>query len=156
MLERVLSKVEFEIGQLDRLFSEYGELLTKARQETPGLVEMTAIASVLHSFYTGLENIFKCVANDVDQSVPTGDQWHRSLLQQMAARNEVREAMLSIATVDRLVEYLGFRHYYRHGYSFFLEWEKLGELLVPLDESWESTRSELARFVEWLRLELKN
>ncbi len=151
MLERALSQVEFELSQLDRLFSEYGKLLKKVRQETPSLVEMTAIASVLHSFYTGLENIFKCVAKDIDLSVPTGDRWHRQLLQQMASEKEVRGAVLTTATVERLVEYLGFRHYYRHGYSFFLEWEKLAELLMPLEEVWESARSELVDFVEQMQ-----
>jgi hypothetical protein len=37
LLERALSKVEFEIRQLDRLFSEYGELvrllLTQTRHQ---------------------------------------------------------------------------------------------------------------------------
>ena len=155
MLERSLSHVEFEIQQLDRLFREYADLLSKARQGTPDLVEMTAVASVLHSFYTGLENIFKCIAEDVDKTVPTGDRWHRRLLDQMMTNSDAREAVLSTATAQRLVEYLGFRHYYRHGYSFFLDWEKLRELVVPLDEAWEATRGELSRFVEWLHLELE-
>jgi hypothetical protein len=39
---------------------------------------MTALASVLHSFYNGLENIFLSIARHVDQQVPTGDRWHRA------------------------------------------------------------------------------
>jgi hypothetical protein len=32
---------------------------------------------------------------------------------------------------------LGFRHFYRHGYSFFLEWDELEELVTPLAEVWD-------------------
>lgn len=54
----VISQVEFETDQIDRLFEEYADLLDRAQEEPLELVEITAVASVLHSFYNGLENIF--------------------------------------------------------------------------------------------------
>jgi hypothetical protein len=53
--EKVIRQIRFEIEQL---FESYAKLLEKAQQRKPDLVEVTAIASVLHSFYNGLENIF--------------------------------------------------------------------------------------------------
>jgi len=35
---------------------------------------------MLHSFYTGVENIFKRVAVEIDGAPPTGESWHRGLL----------------------------------------------------------------------------
>ena len=39
------------------------------------MVERTALGSVLHSFYTGLEGIFLTVAKRVDEQVPSGNRW---------------------------------------------------------------------------------
>ena len=56
--EKVASKVDFEIGQIEELLASYSELLKRSQTETPNLVDITALGSVLHSFYNGLENIF--------------------------------------------------------------------------------------------------
>jgi hypothetical protein len=39
------------MGQIDLLFASYADLLERAEKKAPDLVEITAIASVLHSFY---------------------------------------------------------------------------------------------------------
>jgi hypothetical protein len=49
--------------------------------------------------------------------------------------------------VYRLADYLGFRHFYRHSYSFYLEWDELEKLVVPLAEIWERTKDELQIFL---------
>jgi len=83
LAEKVISQIKFEIGQVDQLFESYADLLKRARRETPDLVEATAVASVLHSFYNGLENIFLAIAKGIDAEVPSGAQWHRGLLTKM-------------------------------------------------------------------------
>lgn len=151
MDEKFVSRVKFEIEQIDRLFLIYASLLERVRQETPDLVEITALASVLHSFYNGLENIFLRVAKEIDQIVPSGKQWHRDLLNQMANLTLQRESIFSIDTKTRLADYLAFRHFYRHSYSFFLEWSELQELVDSLDEVWEQTKAELESFLDDLK-----
>ena len=66
MVEKTISQVEFEIGQIDQLLEIYADLLEQVRRETPGLVEVAAVASVLHSFYNGLERIFLSIAKGID------------------------------------------------------------------------------------------
>ncbi len=141
--EKAIARIEFETQQIDRLLEEYGELLTRALRQTPDLVEVTAIASVLHSFYTGVENIFNCIAELVDDRVPSGPQSHSLLLDQMASSCGGRDAILTEDLHRQLYEYLGFRHFYRHGYSFFLEWEKMEELVEPLTGAWDQLKQQL-------------
>jgi hypothetical protein len=86
------------------------------------MIEVTACASVLHSFYNGLENIFLSIVKRIDRNVPTGDRWHRDLLYQMGKETPERKQVLTNKTIDQLVDYMGFRHFYRHSYSFSLEW----------------------------------
>ena len=62
LADNVVSQVTFEIGQIDQLLAVYADLVERVQQRPPDLVEMTAMASVLHSFYNGLENIFLSIS----------------------------------------------------------------------------------------------
>ncbi|MFZ1074316.1 MAG: hypothetical protein WAO21_12895 [Verrucomicrobiia bacterium] len=50
-----------EREQLQRLLSGIHGLLAKCRTTAPTEIELSALAALLHSFYTGVENIFKRV-----------------------------------------------------------------------------------------------
>jgi hypothetical protein len=80
-----MAEVRFEIGQIDKLFSTYAELLAKVHTRESDLIELTALGSVLHSFYNGVESIFASIAKQVDSNVPSGAASHRTLLNQMSA-----------------------------------------------------------------------
>ena len=51
-----------EREQLQRLLSGIHGLLTQCRDTAPTEIELSALAATLHSFYTGVENIFMRVA----------------------------------------------------------------------------------------------
>lgn len=93
---RTADQVQFEIEQIDRLLATYADLLERIERRAPDIVEIAAIASVLHSFYNGLENIFLSIAKGVDQQVPTGSQWHRDLLLQIGQQTPNRSRIVSI------------------------------------------------------------
>jgi len=151
LVDKVVSQVKFEIGQIDHLFETYADLLEQARSNAPDLVEVTAVGSVLHSFYNGLENIFLSIAKSIDADVPSGSQWHRDLLTQMTEATSDREPVLTTETAHQLADYLGFRHFYRHSYSFFLEWDELEKLVLPLPEVWEQVKGEILLFLASLK-----
>jgi hypothetical protein len=150
LTERAVSHVRFELAQIEQLLDIYPDLFTRVQQRPPDLVEITAVASVLHSFYNGLENIFLAIAKGCDHQVPTGAQWHRDLLVQMMQRTEHRSRVLSAALAQKLRNYLGFRHVYRHSYAFFLEWTELQELVTALPALWMQLKAELALFLATL------
>jgi hypothetical protein len=147
LADNVVSQVTFEIGQIDQLLAVYADLVERVQQRPPDLVEMTAMASVLHSFYNGLENIFLSIVKGLDQQVPTGNQWHRDLLIHMTRETANRDRVMSTALAQKLADYLGFRHFYRHSYSFFLEWSKLQGLVTSLREVWAQVKEALHAFL---------
>lgn len=55
--------------------------------------------------------------------------------------------MLSADATRRLADYLAFRHFYRHSYSFFLSWIELEKLVTELEDVWHQIRRELQRFL---------
>lgn len=151
MHERTITQIKFEIGQIDKLFASYSELLNHAQNNKPNLVEITALASVLHSFYNGLENIFLTIAKRIDSQIPDTDQWHRNLLTNMTQATNRRDPVLTLDLAYHLTDYLGFRHFYRHSYSFVLEWDELEKLVVPLEDTWRDTKAELNDFLQSLQ-----
>lgn len=150
MANKVISQVEFELSQIEQLFESYTDLLKRVKERSPDLIEVTALASVLHSFYNGLENTFLSIAKGIDADVPTGFQWHRDLLTRMTEPTSYRAPVLTLETARRLADYLGFRHFYRHSYSFFLDWNEMEKLVLPLEEVWEQVKAEVLLFLSKL------
>jgi len=143
--EGTLRKIRHEVAQIDELISSFSPLLMIALSRTPDLTETTALATVLHSFYNGIENIFTIVAKEIDQHQPSGTNWHRDLIDQMAKDNKARSAIISSSGREVLVEYLSFRHFFRHSYSFHLEWEQMKSLVMNLGSNWNTIKTELDR-----------
>lgn len=138
---------ETECRQIDRLMDEYRPLLARLASKEPDNIERSALASMLHSFYTGVENIFKRIAIASDGGLPDGRNWHRDLLASMAQPAAHRPAALSPAARLALRPYLDFRHVFRHGYGFDLQWDKMASLVRGCEETWRLVQKELAEFM---------
>ncbi len=139
----VKEKIKFKINDIDELFYEYELIFHKVKLKEPDLFDMTILGSVLHSFYNGLENIFEIIAKDIDNYVPSGSKCHQELLRQMADISEFRNAIISEDIYLKLREYATFRHFYRHAYSFQLNWEKMKPLVDEVFEVWEKVKIRL-------------
>lgn len=147
MSKKIIARIQLEISQIDQLFLTYAELFHAASSRSLDIVEVTALASVLHAYYNGLENIFVRIARDLDDHVPTDARSHKMLLLQVGRDMPTRSAVLSETTILKLA-YLSFRHFYRHSYSFMLDWDKLEPLVVSAQQSWVEVQSELAAFMD--------
>jgi hypothetical protein len=64
-----------EREQLRRLLAGIHPLLDKCRATVPTEIELSALAAVLHSFYTGVENIFKRVSVELDGEPVQASEW---------------------------------------------------------------------------------
>ncbi len=141
--EKTRIKILLEIEQINQLLSTYDDLLVKCQANEPDKIEIAALGSVLHSFYNGLENIFSVIAKEFDKQLPQGLSWHRDLLIQISSKTNVRDSIVSELTRLKLLNYLGFRHFYRHSYSFFLNWNDLEPLVLSLKEVWHEVQTQL-------------
>src|SRR6266705_921196 len=103
-----------EREQLRRLLFGIQPLLAKCRDTAPTEIELSALAATLHSFYTGVENIFKRVAVELDGETVRGDAWHRDILLRMKTPTTARPVLISNELHDVLLEYLRFRHVFRN------------------------------------------
>ena len=143
----VKEQIKFKINDIDKLFSEYNLIFESAKEEDPDLFNMTILGTVLHSFYNGLENIFDIIAKNIDGNVPTGSKSHQELLHQMASENGNRNEVINEKLYLKLREYASFRHFYRHAYSFQLNWEKMRPLVDDVHTVWQNVKSCLEKFI---------
>jgi hypothetical protein len=104
----------------------------------------------LHNFYTGCERIFQLVVSELNGGVPSGNDWHRRLLDRMKAEREGRPAVISIALASRLQEYLGFRHVVRSLYGYELDPDRIAKLVDNYSSVWLQFEQEVQSFVRWL------
>ena len=143
-----MRQLVFEIEQLDLLVATYDAFLDRLEQQAPDLVELTAAAAVIHAFYTGIERAFLIIARRIDRVIPGGAQHHRDLLDQMTRSLPSRGAVIDGPLAALLGDFLGFRHFYRHSYTFSLDWDKLAPLVAQLRPTWQEARRQLLRFAE--------
>lgn len=105
----------------------------------------------LHGFYSGLERLFELIVRHVDRELPTGETWHRDLLQQVACdAKDVRPAVISQESATVLDEYRRFRHLVRNVYTLNLKPEKMENLISSLPGLWSQVQAELLAFADFL------
>lgn len=154
IIKYLIESMQQEISSIDEICSQIGLLINKGEQgdEESKIFYKRAAGSIIHDFYTGVEKIFRQIAIKIDESLPKGDNWHIELLKSMATANEKRDAVISQELMEKLKQYLGFRHLFRNIYGMELEWEKLKILLTNIRENiWKRFKVEINSFIKWLK-----
>ena len=136
-----------EREQLHRLLETYRSLLEKCAGNPPSDLELSALAAMLHSFYNGIENIFKRIGEELDGHSPRSEFWHRQLLDSMSEPGKVRPAVISKGLVECLDSYLDFRHFFRHAYIFTLRWDRMKGLVLGCEDTLRRLEAELDSFL---------
>jgi hypothetical protein len=77
------------------LFAASQAVIIKSADEKPDFIELSVLATMLHSFYTGIENIFKRIALEIDGNIPSGFASHSDLLTIMTHSNANRPPVIS-------------------------------------------------------------
>jgi DNA polymerase III delta prime subunit len=145
-----INRIRDELSQIDIIIShalrDWNEFIRNSDE-----AYLKAVAYDLQGFYTGLERIFKSVANTIDDRIPEGENWHKELLEQMTMEIEgVRPAMLSNIARDLLDEFMRFRHRVRNIYSFNLIPERVKNLVEKLPEAYEKAEGDISAFIQFL------
>ena len=125
-VELFKADVRDELGKLERLkrdFAELETLLAKPPADVP-FYDRAAVGYYLHSFYNGCENIFRSVARFFENDLSAEDP-HADLLRRMRLEiNGYRPAVIDDELYALLNDFRGFRHIFRHAYTFELDWER--------------------------------
>ena len=148
MSDKLRKQVNVERQQLNRLIDEHRTLLESCASRQPNAIEVSALATFLHSFYSGVENSLKRIAVEMDGGVPSGDAWHRQLLTSMSSGTHLRPPVLSSTLYQTLSEYLAFRHFFRQAYSFHFDWYKMSDLVLNAERTMRLFETEVDSFLD--------
>lgn len=126
-MAKLKDKIEAEYENIDKLLSEM-----PSEEKLPFLqfLELAGVATLLHNFYNGIENILKLSLKEIDIPLPEGRSWHKDLLK-LAEANGI----ISKTIILELGEYLAFRHFFSHAYALDLYADKLEPLVVKIKKS---------------------
>lgn len=144
------SAIVAELENLQKELQAVEPLLKKLRIEEPDQIEIRAVATTLHAFYTGVERVFVHIAKHVDGDLPSGSSWHQELLRRMASSSSLRPAVIDEELAQVLTEYLGFRHFHRHAYPMSLKWKRIQPLVQSLEQANREFESAVRRFLSSL------
>lgn len=146
-LEALRLEVESELRNLERIAEQAAGYAATAPAQ-PSEVEVQGVAKYLHDFYNGVERIFERIAVRLDGDLPAGRNWHTLLLQRMREPfGSIRPAVITRLLEVQLVEYLRFRHLFRHTYGYDLEWKRVRELSQALPGVLDALKEQLVDFL---------
>ncbi len=147
-LVKLSGRIRAELSDLQRIAVHAVRRLEKSFQDEDYL---GSVAFDLQSFYQAIERIFTIVAATIDGSVPSGENWHRDLLDQMSGEVAGRRpAVISAETKESLQAFRRFRHVGRNVYAFELDPLKIRSLAERIQETCGRVGSELLAFAEFL------
>ncbi len=145
-------------ADIDRTLTQIAAVVAEGRgtlerlDGSPTTLELRGIGSILHDFYTGIEQLLEHIASELDGEIPVGADWHAQLLGRMTSVIEsVRPAVLSPDLADALRPYLRFHHLFRNIYGAQLRWELCRGLATEMGDVWEKFHGEMEAFKDVLK-----
>lgn len=146
------TRIRKELVDLERVVSRAEGAIGAARERTQDQdFYIDSAALNLHDIYAGLERVFQQIATTVDNSVPSGKEWHRDLLRQMNVEiPDLRPTVLSDDALSALDEFLRFRHVVRNVYAFSFDPEQIERLVKQVRPTFMQARGELLVFAHFL------
>lgn len=131
-------RVEAEYEAIEKVLSVFPNTSLSQLSE----LELAGVATLIHNFYNGIENILKQVFQAKSIEIPTGASWHQNLL--LAS---VKGKIISEQLADKLKEYLAFRHFFSHAYAIDLQPQRIEPLIENILKTFEQFKNEINKIV---------
>jgi hypothetical protein len=114
----------------------------------PDMIEKSAVALLLQSFYNCIENIIIMIIKHFDGKLPNSSKWHKELLEKAFEESEKHRPIFRGEIKIILNDYMSMRHFIRHTYGFRLNWEQMQELTNGINDIWIIVKDDLNKFIE--------
>jgi hypothetical protein len=136
------------MSQIDELLDSTKPLRDLCKTKVPDIIEKSAVALLLQSFYNGIENILIIIVKYFDEKLPGSSKWHKELLEMAFEKTEGYGPIFRKEIKVILNDYMSMRHFVRHTYGFRLDWEQMRELTNEIDSAWIMVKEDLNTFIE--------
>lgn len=142
-----LSEYDFQVDLINTTFQRLGKKLVEFEKESPSKEMIESAGYWMHNLYCAFEDLFKLVAAYWENNLSVNGEFHVNLLKRMIINiREIRPALLSRESFEYLNELRGFRHVFRHAYSYGLDDERVTYLLRKMIERKDIILADLNSF----------
>jgi len=125
-----LAEFEYQVNEISDIYAKIEKRLDFLERKEVSMEMVESTGYWLHNLYCAFEDLFKVVAGFWENDVGTDESFHIHLLKRMQVRIEgIRPALISKESFDNLNELRGFRHVFRHAYSYGLDDQRVHNLL---------------------------
>ncbi len=133
-----------EFENIEAVLAEL-KIVVKKDKSNYSTAELAAIATFLHNFYNGIENIIKriFVFKKIEQKDTS--TWHKNMLRNARDIEIIPDDLYTI-----LSNYLSFRHFFVHSYSFSLKWKELNPLAGNVEHTFEKVKTSVYSYIDQL------
>lgn len=133
-------KAEAEFENIEQALNEM-----PAYTQLPNLsiLELAGVATLIHNFYNGIENVLKQIFIARNIPLPAGDAWHKDLL-----NNAVENEIISLKAKEMLKEYLAFRHFFSHAYALDLYPQRIEPLVEKCEAIYLLFKDEINKHID--------
>jgi hypothetical protein len=127
----LLLELEAELEHFRQLAQNVSESETRfSGMDQLTLHDLRGLAMLLTEIYLGAENLMLRVCKSLVEKIPSGQNWHKELLNQLLSETEARPPLFTRKTARQLDEFRRFRHVTHHVYSFNYDWKQIEKLLI--------------------------
>jgi len=148
------------LAKYDKLLSIiqkiYADLRIKIKHLAHEPVNIESIESAgywMHNLYCAYEDLFKVVARYFENNISSNATFHKNLLQTMSLHIEnIRPALIGDNSFKYLDELRGFRHVFRHAYSYGLDDARVIFLVQRVLKHEKTLIDDLERFKKQIQI----
>lgn len=133
---------EAEFENIDAVVSELYSVIQPEKADY-SIAEMAAVATFIHNYYNGFENILKRVIVSKQITARGTPTWHKDLL-----KTALDEGIIPDGLYETLSNYLSFRHFFVHAYSFNIRWDELRPLVDNLPITLKEFKAAIYTYLE--------
>ena len=144
------SLVKKQVKAVRQVETEIMALAENGTEELdPG--QLHTVAKSLRDFHICIENALGFIAHNFDQGIPSGEEVHELLLEQMAAGGSSRPPVLDKVLKEELKKYLDFRVDFEKDSSAAEDKSRIKSLVDDLRAVSAAARQQLTDFFEELK-----
>jgi len=125
-----LAEFDLQVSEISRIYEILEKKAPLFEQRSAASEEVESAGYWMHNLYNAFEDLFKLVAAFWENDLAIQGDFHIHLLRRMLVRLEgVRPALVCEESYRCLNELRGFRHVFRHAYTYGLDAERISLLL---------------------------
>jgi len=142
-----ISEFEFQVDVLKATLQRLENKLSVFEKESPSKEMIESAGYWMHNLYCAFEDLFKLVSAYWENNLSENGEFHVNLLKRMIINiRGIRPALLSKESFEYMNELRGFRHVFRHAYTYGLDDERVAYLLRKTIDKKETIFQDLHKF----------